>query len=132
MPREAKETRKQEPGRIFFDAQSSEVSALATSAFQSKSCKLSRKYSSQETWLLERSRHASAADQCPLLGVSEYWRNNLLFGDGISSVISDKRLDDFYRFLWLRPHRVVGIGLGVSDYAAAVDHEACGHRELPR
>ena len=43
-----------------------------------------------------------------------------------------KRLEDRDGLLRFGAHRVIGIRLGVPDDAAAVDHEACRQRQLPR
>ena len=55
-----------------------------------------------------------------------------LMGPASCSAISGKRLEDGDSFLGLRADRVIGIGFGGSDDAAALDHEACRHRQLPR
>jgi hypothetical protein len=48
------------------------------------------------------------------------------------AIASSDAIKERNGFVGFGAHRVVGVGLRVSDGALAVDHKTRGHRELPR
>src|SRR6516162_5686342 len=64
----------------------------------------------------------------PLLEMKHRRRVQKPDADALSS---KQRLENGNRICRLGAHRVVGISIGVSDDATAIDHESCRHRQLP-